>query len=114
MSCKLKIRLHKKLRQSIYLGLPLPRPTVLPLLLGVFFLSSTLRFAGVVDKTLKNPSNLPCVVPLLAFKSFLQPFLTLSSLNCLSPQRNFTKPSSSGSDHFNYKTQYFYKKKRIH
>lgn len=43
-----------------YFGLPRPLPPpVFPFLLGVFFFVSALRFIGVVDKTVKNPSNLP-------------------------------------------------------
>jgi len=63
----------------------------------------TFRFDGtvVLGKTLKNESNRPCVDVFRALWSFLAPFLTRSSLNCLSPHKNFTKPSSSGSDHFN-------------
>lgn len=51
---------------------------------------------------MKNESNLPWVVLERALFNFLAPFLTLSSLNPLSPHKNFTKPSSSGSVHFNY------------
>ena len=32
------------------------------------------------DKTLKNPSNRPCVLPVRALVSFFMPFLILSSL----------------------------------
>lgn len=67
----------------------------------------TLRFVGFgFGTTLKNVSSLPCVEVFRAFCSFFTPFFTLSSLNCLSPHRNLTKPSSSGSDHFNLNKSY--------
>jgi len=64
----------------------------------------TFRFGVGLDfvgRTLKNESSLPCVDVFRALWSFLAPFLTRSSLNCLSLHKNFTRPSSSGSDHFN-------------
>lgn len=55
----------------------------------------------VDGRTVKKESNRPCVVPVRALASFFVPFRTRSSLNCLSPHKNLTKPSSSGSVHFN-------------
>jgi hypothetical protein len=63
----------------------------------------TLRLLAVLfglGRTLKKESSRPWVVPVRALLSFLAPFLTLSSLNALSPHKYLTRPSSSGSDHF--------------
>lgn len=57
---------------------------VLAFLLGGSFLTSDLRLlpaAGDDDRTLKKPSNRPCVDVVRVFKIFLQPARIRSSLN---------------------------------
>lgn len=83
-----------------------PRRGVLPpvlafLLADSFLIASDLRLllVGVDGKTLKKLSNRPCVDVVRVFRIFLQPARIRSSLNCRSPHKNFTKPSSSGSVH---------------
>lgn len=81
-------------------------PPVLAFLLGgpflSFFAASDVRLLfGVDGKTLKKLSRRPCVDVVRVFSIFLHPLRMRSSLNCRSPHKNFTKPSSSGSLHFN-------------
>jgi hypothetical protein len=64
----------------------------------------TLRLLAVLlvlGRILKKESSRPWVVPVRALVNFFAPFLTLSSLKALSPHKYLTRPSSSGSNHFN-------------
>lgn len=84
-------------------GVPLLVFDFLPAGSFLIFNGSDLRLAdGVVDRTLKKPSKRPCVDVALVLRIFLKPPRMRSSLNCRSPHRNWTRPSSSGSVHLSY------------